>query len=278
VTDAFFRAEGDLYVPTELTRGPWDPDFQHAGPPAGLIGREVERLEGGEERQVCRITFEILRAVPIAPLRVQARIVRPGRSVELVDARLSDEEGEVVRASAWRIRTDDVDLPAGLASVDGPGLIGSSPSTLRPGFAPPGPDEADPGAFPETGQNVGYHTAMEYRFVRGGFGDPGPAVAWMRMRHPLVAGEEPSPLQRVLVAADSGNGVSSTLDWARYLFINVELTVHVNRAPAGEWVCLDAITIPEPNGVGVADTALYDERGPVGRAMQALLIAEREAG
>ncbi len=119
---------------------------------------------------------------------------------------------------------------------------------------------------------------MEYRFLRGDFTELGPAVVWMRMRHPLIAGEEPSPLQRVLVAADSGNGVSATLDWARYLFINVELTVHVHRALDGEWVCLDAITIPEPNGVGVADTALYDERGPVGRAAQALLIGERESG
>jgi hypothetical protein len=277
VTDAFFRAEGDLFVPTELTRGPWDPDFQHAGPPAGLIAREVETVGGGEERHVGRITFEILRAVPIAPVRVEARIVRPGRSVELIEAMLSDEEGEVVKARAWRIRIEEVEMPAGLTSVDGPGLAGSSPSTLRPGFAPPGPGEADPGAFPETGRSVGYHTAMEYRFVRGGFGDPGPAIAWMRMRHPLVAGEAPTPLQRVLVAADSGNGVSSTLDWARYLFINVELTVHIHRALAGEWVCLDAITIPEANGVGVADTALYDERGPVGRAVQALLIGEREA-
>ena len=113
--------------------------------------------------------------------------------------------------------------------------------------------------------------------MRGGFADPGPALVWMRMRQPLVAGEEPSPLQRVLVAADSGNGVSATLDWARYLFINVELTVHLHRALAGEWVCLDAITIAEPNGVGVADTALYDERGPIGRAVQALLIGERGA-
>ena len=98
------------------------------------------------------------------------------------------------------------------------------------------------------------------------------------MRQPLVAGEEPTPLQRVLVAADSGNGVSATLDWARYLFINVDLTVHLIEPPAGEWVCLDAITIPEPNGVGLADTALYDERGPIGRAVQTLLIGEREAG
>jgi hypothetical protein len=275
VADAFFRVEGDTYLPSELTRGPWDPDFQHAGPPAGLIGRQVERLEGREGRHVARISLEILRAVPIAPLTVEARIVRPGRSVELVEASLSDAEGEVIKARAWRLRTASIDLPRGLGSVDGPGLIGSSPSTLRPGFAPEGPSGASAGSFPETGTQVGYHTAMEYRFLSGAFTEPGPAVVWMRMRQPLVAGEDPTPLQRTLVAADSGNGVSAALDWASYLFINVELTVHLHRALVGEWLCMDAITIPEPNGVGVADTALYDERGPIGRAMQALLVDER---
>jgi len=273
--EAFFVPQGDAYSPTELTRGPWDPDSQHAGPPAGLLGREIERLDGAGERQVGRITFEILRAVPIAPLRVEARVARPGRSVELVEASLTDSDGEVIRATAWRLRSAEIELPAGLSSVDGPGLIGTSPSTLRPGFVPPGVEEARPGTFPPTGHDVGYHTAMEYRFVRGDFGIPGPALVWMRMRQPLVAGEEPSPLQRVLVAADSGNGVSATLDWGRYLFINVDLTVHLHRPLAGEWVCLDSITIPEPLGTGLADTALYDGRGPIGRAAQTLLIDER---
>jgi hypothetical protein len=275
VPEAFFSTDGDRYVPTELTRGPWDPRFQHAGPPAALIGREVERLDGSADRQVGRITFEILRPVPIAPLEVSAEVVRPGRSVDLVEARLADSEGDVIRATAWRLRRSDVDLPAGLSSADGPGLIGTSPSTLRPGFAPPGVDDASPSTFFSTGHDVGYHTAMDYRFVQGDFGDLGPAVVWMRMRQGLVGDEQPSPLQRVLVAADSGNGVSATLDWSRYRFINVDLTVHLHRPLAGEWVCLDAITIPEGDGVGLADTALYDERGPIGRAAQTLLVDRR---
>jgi hypothetical protein len=272
---AFFVAEGDRYVPTELTRGPWDPSSQHAGPPAALIGREITRLDGGAEREVGRITYEILRPVPIAPLTVSAEVVRPGRAVELVEATLADADGEVIRARAWRLRRGDVDIPAGLSGGDGPGTLGSSPSTLRPGFAPPGPDDAAPGSFPDTGQDVGYHTAMEYRFVRGGFAEPGPAVAWMRMLVPLVEGEDPTPLDRVLVAADSGNGVSATLDWGRFLFINVDLTVHLHRPLNGEWVCLDAITIPERSGIGIADTALYDVRGPIGRADQTLLVDAR---
>ncbi len=257
--DCFYEPDGDRFRSTELTRGPWDPSFQHAGPPSALIGRELERLEDAEEFQVCRVTFEILRAVPIAPLRVEARIIRPGRRVQLLQASLIDEEGEVIRAQAWRLRTAAVELP-----------------DLPEPEAPPGPQSAVPGDFPDTGQKVGYHTAMEYRFLEGGFTVPGPATVWMRMRHPLVGAEQPTPLQRVLIAADSGNGVSVTLDWNRYLFINVDLTVQLERLPAGEWVCLDAVTRPHPNGVGVADTLLSDEGGRIGHALQTLLISGRD--
>jgi Thioesterase-like superfamily len=275
VPDAFFAPDGDRFVPSELTRGPWDPDSQHAGPPAALIGRAIDAH--GEQAQVGRITFDILRPVPIAPLSISVEVVRPGRTVELLGATLSDSEGEVMRASAWRLRTERVEIPDGLAGADGPGLGNPSSSTLRPGHAPPGPDQGIEVDFMPTGQKIGYHTAMEYRFVSGAFRERGPATAWMRMRHPLLPDEEPSPLQRVLVAADSGNGVSATLDWSRYVFINVDLTVHLHRLPAGEWVCLDAITIPEPTGIGLADTALFDERGPIGRALQTLLVAERRS-
>lgn len=141
--------------------------------------------------------------------------------------------------------------------------------------APPGPEAAEPGSFPDIGYEAGYHTAMEYRFVKGDFTELGPATVWMRMGLPPLPDEEPTPLQRVLLAADSGNGVSVTLDWSRYLFINVDLSVHLHRMPAGEWVCLEAVTLPEPNGIGMADTRLFDERGPIGRALQTLLIADR---
>jgi hypothetical protein len=116
---------------------------------------------------------------------------------------------------------------------------------------------------------------MEYRFASGSFVATGPGVVWMRMAHPLVAGEEPTPLQRVLIVADSGNGISAALDYRRFLFINVDLSVHLGRMPEGEWVCLDAVTSPEPTGVGLTDTVLHDERGPIGIAAQTLLVAER---
>jgi hypothetical protein len=267
VRDSFYEPDGDLYVATELTRGPWDPAAQHAGPPAALIGREVEQLGGGRiggedgpPAQVGRITYEVLRSVPIAPLRVEASIVRPGRRVEMFEASLADESGEpLMRAQGWRLRTESV----------------SFESPEPPPEAPPGPQSGELGQFFHTGYDVGYHSAMEYRFTKGAFMERGPATVWMRMAVPLLPGEEPTPLQRVLAAADSGNGVSAALDWARYLFINVDLTVHLHRMPDGEWVCLDAVTLPETNGVGMADTRLLDESGPIGRAAQTLLVAER---
>lgn len=258
---AFFELDGDVAVPTELTRGPWDAGAQHAGPPAALLGRAIEHHAATAQgpMRVGRITYEILRAIPIAPLRTEVSEVRGGRRVRLLEARLFAGEDELVRAHAWIVRESRVDLPRGLEPI------------------PPDDEPADgvPGSFFPTGEEVGYHTAVEYRFVRGDFMEPGPARVWMRMGVALVAGEAPSPLQRVLVVADSGNGVSATLDWRRFLFINVDLTVHLHRYPAGEWVRLDAVTRPEPSGVGLADTALADELGPIGRAAQTLLVAPR---
>jgi hypothetical protein len=278
--DAFYVPDGDGFRSTEHTRGPWDPGSQHAGPPAALIGREIERIDGlGEspaDRHVGRITFEILGPVPIAPLRVEAEVVRPGKRVDMVEATLHDaDEKALIRARAWRLLRRDVEVPVELTSTgEGPASAAGRPGG-EPG-PPRGPEEVESGdLFFPTGHDVGYHTAMEYRFARGGFLDLGPATAWMRSRIPLVAGEEPTPLQRVLMAADSGNGISATLDFRRYVFINVDLTVHLGRMPAGEWVCLDALTVPEPTGVALTDTMLLDELGPIGRAAQTLMVAER---
>jgi hypothetical protein len=254
VPGAFYSLEGERIVPTELTRGPWDPDAQHAGPPAGLLARALERCEPRPEMRVGRITVEILGPVPLEPLTTGARVVRRGRSVELLEATLSGPDGDVMRASAWRVLVSDI-------------RVGDS------GAPPPGPEAGGPSDFFPTGQELGYHTAMEYSFIEGGFLVPGPATVWMRQRVPLVEGEEPTPLERLMVVADVGNGVSAVLDWREHLFINAELTVHVLRPPAGEWVGVDAVT--HVDGVGLAESVLWDEQGRVGRGAQTLLVRER---
>jgi hypothetical protein len=259
---AFYEPDGEKrFIATELTRGPWDPGAQHAGPPSGLLGREIELVPGVEGFQVARVTFEILRPVPIGAVSVEAEVVRPGRSVQMIEGSLRGEDGaELIRARAWRIRQAEIEIPDGVETTPAP---------------PPGPEQGGKPEFFRTGQSVGYHTAMDWRSVGGGFHEAGPATVWMRMGCQLVAGEEPTPLQRTLVAADVGNGISWVLNWERYLFINVDLSVHLERLPEGEWVCVDAVTLPQRNGIGTAESVLCDERGRIGRAAQALMIAER---
>jgi len=258
---ALFVIDGDRFVPTELCRGPWSPDAQHGGPPAALVARALARFEDGEEMQVTRLTVELLRPVPLAPLTVSTRWVRSGRLVQLVDASLVAGDVEVVRARALRIRRVSVPVPAG---PDVGAVTPPDPEAGRPGL-PPWSAALPRPAF--------HSDAVEHRFVAGTFERPGPATDWIRLRVPLLGDEPISPLTRVVAAADFGNGVSwvlSRLDG--YSFINPDLTVYLHREPVGEWVCIEAVTWASPHGAALAESRLWDETGPIGRAAQSLLV------
>lgn len=260
MADAFYEPAGEGFLATGLTRGPWDPEAQHAGPPSALLGRELEQLPDGEEFQLARLTFEILGPVPIGAVAVAAWVARPGRRVQMVEAELEVDGQARMRVRGWRLRKAELELPAAAIVADPP---------------PPPPAQATGGGFFRTGQQEGYHTGMEARFIEGGFNEAGPAQVWLRMRHPLLAGEEPTQLQRTLIAADIGNGISSALDFRDWVFINVDLTVQLERLPAGEWICVDAVTRPEPNAIGSSDSVLFDQQGRIGRALQTLIFSER---
>ncbi|MFI8099498.1 thioesterase family protein [Streptomyces sp. NPDC086023] len=260
--EAFYERVGQgHYVASEFTRGPWDAGAQHAGPPAALLGRAVEERPGArEDMRLARVTYEILRPVPIGALRVTTEVLRAGRGTEVVQAALVPEgaDAPVMLARALRIRAAAEPVPA----------------------VAPGPRVAPPGELGETPffpvpWDVGYHTAMETRFAEGAFTETGPGTCWMRMRVPLVAGDEPRPLDRVLVAADSGNGVSNVLDFGKFVFVNPDLTVHLHRHPVGEWVCVEARTSVDAAGIGLADSVLHDEKGPIGRGVQSLFVTPR---
>jgi hypothetical protein len=210
---------------------------------------------------VARLTLDFLAPVPMAPLTVSARTTKDGRNLQLAEAELAVEGRTVVRARAVRLRRGHVELPA--LEADAP---------------PPGPQTGRRDQFPVSdGHAEGFHlTAMDIRFVDGtGYG-PGPALAWFRLTRPLIDDEPASPLARTLAAADFGNGVSRVVDFEDYLFVNTDLTVHLHREPAGEWVLLDARTRLEPGGAGLAQSALSDERGRLGLAAQSLFVAARE--
>jgi hypothetical protein len=255
--EAVFQPHDGRFLATELARGPWDPGAQHGGAPAALLMRAFEQLPAAEGLLLGRVTYELLRPVPIAALQIRAEVVRPGRRVQLLEASLwTDEAVEVVRARALQVQA--AEAPANPAEARPPGPEHGAPNDTQPPYRPM--------FAPDT---------MEIRFVDGEFRARGPATAWFRMRVPLVTGEQATPLQRLAAAADFGNGISSPLNWEEYLFINPDLTLYIEREPQGEWIGLDARTTIAEGGIGVSESTLYDSVGRVGRATQALLVVPR---
>jgi len=259
VADPLFVPEGDAWVPDVHARGPWDPDALHGGAPSALLTRAMEALPTPGPMAFTRVTIDILRPVPMAPLEVRAVVARGGRRVQLVEAGLSAGGEAVCRATAWRVRRAEEPV------VDA--------AAIEP---PPGrPEDAHPLPLPPdlSHESFGGH-AVEQRWVEGDWGR-GPSVVWMRLRAPVVAGESPSPTQLAVAVADFGNGVSAVVPWSSHVFINTDLTVYLERVPEGEWVALRARTRLDPGGTGVAESVLYDTRGRIGRALQGLYVARR---
>jgi len=266
-SEAFFVSLGDgRYRATEHTEGPWDPAFQHAGPPAALLARAIERESPAWSATVTRMSVDILGPVPVAELTVRSRVLRPGRNVELVEAELEAGGRAAVRAQAWRIREVDLDLPPLPPSHDG---------TADDGAADPVPAFPQEASALAPGWSGGYLHAIEWRLASGTWADKGPATIWGRMRYPLLPDEEPSGLQRVMTIADSGNGVSSVLPLTGWFFINTELTVHLSAVPSGEWICLDARTRLDRRGFGLASSRLFDRERLVARGAQSLYVGPR---
>jgi Thioesterase-like superfamily len=254
----FYIPDGEAFIATESTRGPWSRHHQHGGPPAALLTRAMERL-AGDGALLTRLTFDFLRAIPIAPLTVRASVTRAGAKVRRLQATLAAADGTpLVQASAVALRT-----AAMLPESAGNGEV-----------APPPPEAAAPFEFVFFVDPVGYQTSVEARIARGTWGK-GPVAVWMRSRVPLVAGESPSPLQRLLILADTASGVAVVLDYTRYTFVNADLTVAVHRVPEGEWICLDASTVAEAHGVGLTQARLWDARGALGVSLQCCLVDPR---
>jgi acyl-CoA thioesterase len=253
---ALFEVDGDRLVPTAWARGPWDPGFLHGGPVAMLAGRALEATTSPVEMRFVRLTVEFLRPVPLAPLTVQVREIRPGRRIQLLEAMVSAPESEVARATGLRIRKAATEVPADV----------EVPPT-------PGPEQLAPWKRSWSDLHAFHSQGVEIRPVDGSTMSPG--SVWIRAQVPIVEGEDLTPLQRALAAADFPNGVSLQLDPARYLSINPELTVHLHREPEGEWIHLDARTFTSPDGTGVAEGVLSDRRGRFGRSAQSLILEPR---
>lgn len=250
--------DGERFHATGSTVGPWFSDAQHVGPPSALLARTMERCEPREGTQISRLTVEVLGPVPAGEVAVTAWVERPGRAIELVAAEMLAGGRSVLRARAWRLALGDT------AAVQ----TGVAAPLTAPEDSPRREPELD-------GWVPGFIDSVEWRFLAGWFTDPGPGTAWIRQRVPVVDGEQPTPLQRLMVVADCANGAAAPLPISDWLFVNTDLTVHLHRPPVGEWVAVQAATTVGPTGLGTAAALLFDADGQVGRSAQNLVVRPR---
>lgn len=254
----------NIYQSTPLANAGWYEEGQHGGALSALVVGHIERhVPTLTAMEINRATVEIFRVIPLVDLRIETQIVREGKRIQNVDARIYDPEGTLLSmASVQRLRTDDLPLPE---------------DAVPPRLDMPGPDDIDDSVGDAwgvgTAGKVMFHRhAMEIREIFGGFEVKGPGAVWMRLRKPIVAGEEATPLQRAVATADFCNGISRGLDYNDWVFMNPDLTVHTSRYPEGEWVALSAESAYESHGRGIATGTLWDTKGLLGRSTQSLYI------
>lgn len=251
----------EVFTPTGSTVSVWSEAMQHGSPPAALLVRALEGCAAAPGTRLTRVAMEILGPIPLAGHRVRAWVERPGRQVALVAAELlaptpAGELRAVATARAWRLATDDT--AAVESAWDGP---------LAPRAAGAPWD-------PLTKYRPGYIDSLEWVMVRES-GPDGPGQVWARPTVQVVEGEAMSPLQRLFTVVDSANGIGAKLDIRHWTFLNTDLVVHLHREPVGQWVGLSAQTSVGPDGVGMCAAVVYDERGPVARSAQTLLVRGR---
>ncbi len=261
--EAYFTTEdGTWFTPSDLARGPWDPDACHGGPPTALVIRALEDL--GLEHRLTRLTLSLHRPVPMAGFRVEAAIEHAGRTAATTTATIVDGQDRVC-ASALALHLATVDAPTPSAPIDVPRF-----------------DDAIPGDFPVPRDHMGdlrlfshsvevRHDPSNPRRPDGSPGGLGPATMWMRSA-PIVAGEVPSPTQLLGPLADCGNGLSFNVPVEELSCVNPDLTLTLLRAPVGEWFASRAATHTGADGIGFSDAHLFDVEGLVGRVTQSLVL------
>ena len=256
--DAVYRVEGNRVISSPHAAGPWNPHMQHGSAPSALVTWLAEQMPTASPMAVSRVTVDLMRPVPVAPLTYEIEVLREGRKIQLVGIRLLSNGTVVVNATVLKIRIAEQPLPPD---------IGDAPLTVplpdHPGLAEP-KDHSSP-----------FVSGVTIRAVHGGFLTLGPGAIWYRANRAIIEGQPISQVMRAMIAADFSNGSSSVLSFKEWTFLNADLTVNLARPPVGDWVLLDSESWIGPDGAGLAASKLADKNGYFGRAVQTLVIERR---
>lgn len=247
-------AEG-RFESTIQAQGAWNPHEQHMAPATGILAHCLEQHEPRAEMRMARLSFDILGLIPGGEFTVETSTIRPGRTIELVQAELKSNGRTSVRATGWRLQRGDT---AAVAAVEDEPM--------------PGPDQAGPSSGGMGGWPGGYIASLEFRRISGH--RPGRGQVWIRTAHPVLGETTSSDYVRLMGLVDTSNGIAARVPPGpgSYMFPNVDLQIHMYREPQGEWLGLDNRVTFGRDGIGLTSSVLHDVDGPFGRAEQILTV------
>lgn len=247
----YVRTAPEAFVSTLHSQGAWQPGEQHLAPAAGLVLAEIERRLPSD-KLVSRISFDILGVIHSGEFTIDVNVIRPGRTIELIEASMRHGERTSVNARVWRL------LPSDTSAV-----VGNEWQAL------PEPEEAPEAPFSDS-WGGGFIASLE----GGQFADarPGRAQSWIRSPYVLVDGEDDPATAAFVKLVDTANGLAVREDPKTTFFPNVDLTIHLTRVPAPGWVGFDTKVAFGPSGVGETASVLSDVNGPIGTAAQSLTV------
>ncbi|MEO7123039.1 MAG: thioesterase family protein [Lacisediminihabitans sp.] len=253
--EPYYLARGHgRYESTLRAQGAWNPHEQHMAPVSGILAHSLERFEPRDGMRMARISYEILGLIPDGEFEIVSTMLRPGRTIELVQAELVSGGRTAVRATAWRMQQSDT---SEVAAIEDERM--------------PMPDEhAQAAAMSEW--PGGYIQSVEIFTMPGH--RAGHGRAWIRAKHPLVEGESFTEVVALIGLIDTTNGIATRVKPGpgSYLFPNLDLQLHLYREPAGSWLGLENSVSFGYDGIGLTSTVLHDTAGPFGRAEQILTI------
>ncbi|MEV8317850.1 thioesterase family protein [Streptomyces sp. NPDC059900] len=243
------------YKPTPHAGGAWDTDEMHFSPLGGLIVHAIDRYLADRPDNglvISRISLDILGRLALDECEIRVESIRPGRTIELLEAVVLMAGRPVVRARAWL-----------LASADTTAVAGGGADKLT------APEELAPWHMASVWPG-GYIASVDVRPLAPP--QPGRTTAWISTPLDLVAGQSASPLASFVALVDTANGIAVRQSPTEWMFPNVDLTVHLHRQPGGRWTGLDTTVTFGPTGQGITSTVLHDVDGPVGHAQQILTV------
>lgn len=239
---------------TVHAQGAWRPEEMHMAAVSGLLVHEIEAGFAKDGLRIARLAFDILGTLWSGDLEVQTRVIRPGRTIELVEAQLTARDRTVLTCRAWLLSTTDTSTVA---------VAPDEPLTPRS-------ECTDVGAL--RGWDGGYIASLSGVEAPGHA--PGHGRVWLTSTTAMMDGEVTSDLVRLIGLTDAANGIAPALPPGPggWFFPNVDLQIHLHRAPSGQWLGIANQVTVGPDGIGLTSSVLHDDEGPFAHAQQTLTV------